>query len=290
MKALVLGSSGQLATHLRELWPQATFWGRAEADLSSPSQLQQLIVAFAPALIVNAAAYTAVDRAESDQEHAWRVNGEAPAEIARAAAKLDVPLLHVSTDYVFDGNKQTPYLESDPVAPLNVYGRTKLAGELAVATLCRKHWIVRTSWVFSEHGQNFVKTMLRLARERDRLTVVGDQLGRPTYAGDLARAVMAIVSAPSGRVPYGLHHLAGGPPVSWHGFACSIVQRAIEHGLLSSNPEIAAIATADYPLPARRPLRAVLESGRNLPADVAALLDWQSALDTCLSRIAGKSP
>src|SRR5690606_1943891 len=145
--------------------------------------------------IVNAAAYTAVDRAETERDLAWRINAEAPAELARAAERLSVPLVHVSTDYVFDGHNAEGYVESDPVAPLSVYGRSQLGGELAVATLCARHWILRTSWVFSEHGNNFPKTMLRLARDRDELRVVDDQRGRPTYAGDLADCIAGILDS-----------------------------------------------------------------------------------------------
>lgn len=285
MKILVLGSTGQLARHLRDLWPGATFWGRAEADLSSPADLAARIQRYAPEAIVNAAAYTAVDQAESEPELAWRVNAEAPAAMARAAQALDVPLVHVSTDYVFDGKKSEPYVESDPVAPLNVYGRTKLGGELAVATLCRRHWILRTSWVFSEHGHNFVKTILRLAQERDRLEVVADQIGRPTYAGDLAQAITTIVRAPAGEAPYGLHHLGGGPPTSWHGFACAILDRAALSGVIHRKPGVAATTTFQYPTPASRPSYSVLAASARLPAEVHAALDWSRGLDCCLVRL-----
>ncbi len=180
MTFLVLGRTGQLASHLQITSPDAWFWDRATADLSDVANLEEKLVAAAPAAIVNAAAYTAVDRAETEPDLAWRINAEAPAAMARAARRLDVPLIHVSTDYVFDGASGSPYVETDGTRPPSVYGRSKLGGELAVATLCAKHWILRTSWVFSEHGHNFPKTMLRLARERTELRVVDDQHGRPT--------------------------------------------------------------------------------------------------------------
>jgi len=157
MTVLVLGSAGQLARHLRELWPQATFWGRDSLDLSRPETVLGHVCSLRPSTIVNAAAYTAVDRAEAEPDLAWRINSEAAAALARAARALDVPLVHVSTDYVFDGRAARPYVESDAVAPLNVYGRSKLGGELAVAALCSRYWILRSSWVFSEYGSNFVR-------------------------------------------------------------------------------------------------------------------------------------
>jgi dTDP-4-dehydrorhamnose reductase len=285
MTTLVLGSTGQLATHLRELWPAATFWSRADADLADPRSLRAKIESGRPTAIVIAAAYTAVDKAESEPELAWRVNAEAPAEIARAAAALDVPLVHVSTDYVFDGKATAPYTETDPVAPLNVYGRSKLGGELAVASIARCYWILRTSWVFSEHGHNFVKTMLRLGRERDRLSVVADQIGRPTYAGDLARLVDVLLGPGAAAVPYGLHHVGGGPVTSWHGFAGSIFGEAVARGLLSRAPDVASIPTSAYPTPAQRPLHSVLAPSTALAAAAASLGDWPRGLARCLDSL-----
>jgi dTDP-4-dehydrorhamnose reductase len=282
MTTLVLGSTGQLATHLRELWPQATFWSRADADLADPRSLRGKIEWARPSAIVIAAAYTAVDKAESEPELAWRVNAEAPAEIARAAAALDVPLVHVSTDYVFDGNKSEPYVETDPVAPLNVYGRSKLGGELAVASIATRYWILRTSWVFSEHGHNFVKTMLRLGRERHRLSVVADQVGRPTYAGDLARVIDVLLRPGGAAVPYGLHHVGGGPVTTWHGFATAIFRRACEMGLLPTAPQLQAIPSSQYPTPARRPLSSVLQPAASLAAALPQQPDWTAGLGTSL--------
>jgi dTDP-4-dehydrorhamnose reductase len=290
MTTLVLGATGQLATHLRELWPQATFWSRADADLADPHSLRAKIESAHPTAIVIAAAYTAVDKAESEPELAWRVNAEAPAEIARAAAALDVPLVHVSTDYVFDGTKPDPYLESDPVAPLNVYGRSKLGGELAVASIAKRYWILRTSWVFSEHGHNFVKTMLRLGRERDRLSVVNDQIGRPTYAGDLACVIAKLLASSPGTVPYGLHHVGGGPATTWHAFATAIFAAALERGLITRSPEVAGIPTSAYPTPARRPLSSVLAPSASLDGACPGLPDWQAGLGHCLDALQLQSP
>ncbi len=290
MTILVLGSTGQLASHLRELLPTATFWSRNDADLGQPASLTATIVALRPTAIVNAAAHTAVDRAESEPELAWRVNAEAPAAMARAAQTLDVPLVQVSTDYVFDGSKDGAYLATDAVAPISVYGRSKLGGELAVQTLCRKHWILRTSWVFSEHGNNFVKTMLRLARERDVLTVVDDQRGQPTYAGDLARLIgnllRDVASAPEAALPFGRYHVGNGPVVTWRDFAERIVTRAGELGAIGRVPTVTGIPTSAYPTPARRPRNSVLAADPSLTTRYPAAFDWSSGLETVLARIA----
>lgn len=290
MTILVLGSTGQLASHLREQLPTATFWSRADADLAQPATLTDAIIDLHPSAIVNAAAHTAVDRAESEPDLAWRVNAEAPAAMARAAQALDVPLIQVSTDYVFDGSKVGAYVATDPVAPISVYGRSKLGGELAVQTLCRKHWILRTSWVFSEFGHNFVKTMLRLARERETLTVVDDQHGQPTYAGDLARLIHGLLrdvaAAPQDALPWGLHHTGAGPVVTWRDFAERVVTRAGERGLIGRIPTVSGIPTSAYPTPARRPRNSVLATDSNLTSRYPDAFDWQAGLEAVLTRLA----
>lgn len=285
MKILVMGSNGQLAMHLQERWPQATFWGRREADLANPADLERRIRDLGPEAIVNAAAYTAVDKGESEPELAWRVNAEAPAAMARAAAALDIPLVQVSTDYVFDGRKTEPYVETDPVAPVNVYGRTKLGSELAVATLCQRHWILRTSWVFSEYGHNFVKTILRLARERERLTVVADQIGRPTYAGHLAATIDMLMGPRGTAVPYGVLHACGGSVVSWFDFATEIVARGATLGLIEKRPSIEPIDSTAYPTAATRPKNSVLRPTETVTGSAAELMDWAKGLDVCLVRL-----
>ncbi len=285
MTVLVLGSSGQLGRHLQELLPGAEFLTRATADLAAPSAVEAAVLARRPTLIVNAAAYTAVDRAESEPALAWRVNAEAPAALARVSAELDVPLVHVSTDYVFDGKKSSAYEETDPTSPSTVYGATKLAGELAVRTIAKKHWILRTSWVFSEHGSNFVKTMLRLARERPELKVVADQRGRPTYAADLARAIVALSAqygSAASTIPYGTLHASGGREVSWYEFAGHILGRAQEVGLIASVPKIHPIPTSEYPTPARRPLNSALRTSATL-AWVG--FDWEAGLECTLRKL-----
>jgi len=287
MKPLVIGGNGQLGSHLRAEIPDAAFWDRRTLDLASPGDLQQRIAAAAPNAIIIAAAYTAVDKAESEPDLAWKVNAEAPAAIARAAQALDVPLVYISTDYVFDGRKPEGYTEEDGTRPLGQYGRSKLGGELAVASLCRKHWILRTSWVFSEHGNNFVKTMLRLARERDELRVVNDQRGQPTYAGDLARCISLLLASPGGdgAAPWGLLHTGAGPAVSWHEFAQAIVAAAEGLGLLHRRPRITGIPTSDYPTPARRPSNSLLLTQRTLSRVCRDPFDWQRALPEVLRKI-----
>jgi dTDP-4-dehydrorhamnose reductase len=284
MTALVLGSSGQIASHLREHLPDAVFWGRGELDLAAnPAALAAAATALEPSLIVNAAAYTAVDRAESDRSVAWRLNAEAPAGAASAAAALDVPLLHFSTDYVFDGRKPGAYFVDDCVGPLNVYGATKLAGEIAIRTLCPKHWIVRTSWVFSEHGANFVKTMLRLAASGKAPRIVADQHGRPTYAGDLATLAARVARSPE-ILSYGTYHAVGGPATTWHGFAEAIVAKAFALGLLPQTVTVTPIATAEYPTPARRPANSLIEPSPEL-SRAGVTFDWPRGLDRVLTEL-----
>ncbi|HEX7236584.1 MAG TPA: dTDP-4-dehydrorhamnose reductase [Gammaproteobacteria bacterium] len=287
MTVLVLGSSGQLATHLRELLPDATFCGRTTLDLGEPARVAAAIEALRPSAIVNAAGYTAVDKAESEPALAWRVNAESVAAAALAAAALDVPLVHVSTDYVFDGRKTSPYVEGDPTNPLSVYGATKLAGELAARALCKKSWILRVSWVFSEHGANFVKTMLRLAATRDELRVVADQRGRPTYAGDLATVIAELVrrAASDARLPFGTYHAVGGQAVSWHEFAERIVEQAFTRGMIAKRVPVRAITTEEYPTPARRPANSVLEPSRELERTLGVAIDWSAGLATALAAL-----
>ena len=290
MSVLVLGASGQLATHLRGLLPNAVYWGKEKLDLRQPPDVRAAIEAHRPSVIVNAAAYTAVDKAESERDAAWTVNAEAPAMIGRAAAVLDVPLIHISTDYVFDGTKSGEYEVSDPCNPLCVYGASKLGGELAVRTMSPKSWILRTSWVFSEFGANFVKTILRLADEREDLRIVADQVGRPTYAGDLAELVARMVERRDGtRLPFGTYHAVGGAVTSWHGFAEAIVAAGVRHKRLVRAPRVTAIATSDYPTPARRPANAALLPSIELSSIFNVEFDWMRGLDSAVRRL-GESP
>jgi dTDP-4-dehydrorhamnose reductase len=284
MSIVVFGSSGQLATHLREFLPQARFLSRVEVDLTDAPAVQKALLDARPSFVINAAAYTAVDRAETEQPLAWAVNAAAPAAMATAAAKLDVPLVHISTDYVFGGHSDAPWRAHDPVNPASIYARTKLAGELAVSTLCARYWTLRTSWVFSEHGVNFVKTMLRLAAQRPELRVVDDQRGRPTYARDLARLIakLATSAGPLDVLPYGVHHATGGPAVSWREFADSIVETGYRFGLLARKVPVIGISTAEYPTPARRPANSVLEPAA-LPEGIT--FDWQAGLERVMDNL-----
>lgn len=284
LSTLVIGGNGQLGRHLRDELPAAEFWDRTIVDLADDAALTRKLASVRPSAIVNASAYTAVDKAESEPDLAWRINVEAPAAMARAARRLGVPIVHVSTDYVFDGAKAEGYVESDATAPLNVYGRSKLGGELAVAMLCPQHWILRTSWVFSEHGNNFPKTMMRLSRDRDELRVVGDQRGRPTYAGDLARCIAGVLSTSEGAqtLPWGLHHVGGGAVISWKEFADCIFAEAAASGIVARTPRVTAITTEQYPTPAARPRNSVLLTRAETAKHTRDPFDWHLGLRRAL--------
>ncbi|MBB4266625.1 dTDP-4-dehydrorhamnose reductase [Roseospira visakhapatnamensis] len=262
-RVLVTGRTGQVGRDLaRAAWPaglEPVVIGRETLDLTDPEAAEAAILGGDIALVVNTAAYTAVDAAEENEDLATRVNGDGPRALARACAAAGIPLIHLSTDYVFDGAKDGPYVEDDPVRPLGAYGRSKLAGEEAVRAECARHVILRTAWVFSAHGKNFVKTMLRLAAEKPALRVVADQHGCPTAAHDIARMVVEIARqlVLEGREgAWGTYHLVGAGPTTWHGFASAIV--AAQSARTGKTPPVHPIATADYPTPARRPANSVL--------------------------------
>ena len=289
MTILVLGSSGQLARHLRQVLPDATYCGRDTLDLAEPAGVAAKIEALRPAVIVNAAGYAAVDKAESEPALASRINAESVAAAARAATALGVPLLHVSTNYVFDGGKAAAYATEDATNPLSVYGTTKLAGELAARGLCKQSWILRVSWLFGEHGANFVKTMLRLAADGAELAVVADQRGQPTYAGDLAAVIAAIVRRARDReaLPFGTYHAVGGPVVSWYEFAGLIVEQAFERRILAKRVPVRPITTAEYPTAARRPASSVLEPSGELERVTGVVMDWKKGLTATLRALRG---
>ena len=280
MRILVFGETGQIARELARRAP-VTALGRDAADLSHPEACAAAILASDADVVINAAAYTAVDRAETEEALATIINGDAPSAMARAAAAKGVPFLHVSTDYVFDGSGETPWKPDDPVGPLGAYGRSKLAGERGVRAAGGRHAILRTSWVFSAHGANFVRTMLRLGRGRDALRVVDDQTGGPTAAGDIAAALLAMARALHDGAPGGTYHFAGAPDVTWAGFARGIFARA---GL---EVAVTGIPSSDYPTPARRPANsrldcAALEADFGIPRP-----DWRAGLDRVLAELAG---
>lgn len=278
---LVFGRTGQVARELARLVPDAVYLGRDQADLSDPEACAAAIRAHNPRAVINAAAYTAVDRAEDQEALAAYINGAAPAAMARECAALDVPLVHISTDYVFDGAGTAPFAPDHPTAPLGAYGRTKLMGEQGVQAAGGTHAVLRTSWVFSCHGSNFVRTMLRLGAERDVLRVVADQIGGPTPARAIAHACISIATqlrdAPE---KSGIYHFSGAPDTSWAGFAREIMERA---GL---DCRIEDIATSDYPTPAKRPLNSRLECS-SLSMFGLERPDWRQGLADVLTELKG---
>ncbi len=274
---LVFGRTGQVATELARLAPEATFLGRDAADLADPAACAAAIRDRRPEAVINAAAYTAVDRAEEEEDLARLVNGAAPGAMARACADLGIPFVHVSTDYVFDGKGETPFAPGDPVAPLGAYGRTKLAGEEEVRGAGGAHAILRTSWVFSAHGGNFVKTMLRLSESRDALSIVDDQVGGPTPAADIAAACLGIAPIlPVSRTLSGTYHFSGAPDTSWACFARETFDRA------GRDVAVTGIPTAEYPTPAARPLNSRLDCSATEAAFGIPRPDWRRGLDAVL--------
>ena len=264
---------------------------RAQLDITDRTAVLDLVGALMPVAIINAAAYTAVDRAESEAAAAFAVNREAPAHLADACATAGVPLIHLSTDYVFDGAKQGTYTEDDRAAPINVYGASKFAGEEAIRRRCPRHVILRTSWLYGAHGGNFVKSILRLARERDRLRIVDDQRGCPTYADDLAEAVLAIAArlqAASDATPFGTFHCAGSGTTTWFRFARRIVELASP--AIGRQPAVEAIVTADYPTPARRPANSALDCRRLAETYGLSLRSWEAALPEMLGTVLAVEP
>jgi dTDP-4-dehydrorhamnose reductase len=281
MRVLVFGSSGQVARELRRAdWQggiELISLDRMAANLSQPASLPAIVRRERPDAVVIAAAFTAVDKAESDEAAAATVNAESPGVIASAAAELSAPVVYFSTDYVFDGEKNDPYEEEDATAPLNAYGRTKLAGEEAVRAENPRHLILRTSWIYSAHGSNFLRTMLKLAASRERIDVVADQHGCPTAAQDIARAVARVLpDIVRGEGLWGTYHLAGETTTSWHGFAEAILEEAAARGQKRS--ELRAVTTADYPTPARRPRNSRLSSRRFAEAFGVRLPGFREAI------------
>ena len=279
---LVFGATGQVATVLRARAPVVAL-GRAAADLSDPAACTAAILAHRPRAVINAAAYTAVDRAESEEGLATTINADAPGAMARACATLGIPLVHISTDYVFAGEGTRPWQPDDPTGPLGAYGRSKLGGELAVRGAGGAHAILRTSWVVSAHGSNFVKTMLRLGADRDQLSIVADQVGAPTPARSIAAACLSIADQLAAD-PYksGTYHFAGTPDTSWADFARAIFDRA---GLAIS---VEDIPSAAYPTPARRPLNSRLDCSTTRAVFGIARPDWGLALVQLLQELNAK--
>lgn len=291
MKILLLGKDGQVGWDLqRSLAPlgQLKSCGRQEADLENLNKLRVIVRDYRPNIIVNAAAYTAVDRAESEPDKAYRVNAKAVGFLADEARRLDAWLIHYSTDYVFDGTKPSPYVETDRPNPLSVYGRTKLQGEEAIRQSGCKYLIFRTSWVFGVHGNNFVKTILRLAKERDNLKIVADQHGVPTSAKLIADiTAQSIPVFTNSRLHSGIYHLTAKGHATWHELARQVVNRAQRHGmdLSLTAGEIRAISTTDYPTPAKRPQNSVLDTNLLTKALGISLPEWQAGVDAVVGYI-----
>ena len=290
---LVTGGNGQLGTELqRHRWPDG--WRVVaidldELDLGDTAAIAAKVAERSWAAVISAGAYTAVDKAEEDAVTAWRINAVAPAALAVACARADIPIVHVSTDYVFSGDKAGPWHVDDPVCPVSVYGASKLGGELAVATSAKRYVIVRTAWLVSAHGNNFIKTMLRLGESRDNVSVVADQHGSPTSAADLAAALadiaVRLVEDPMART--GTYHFSNAGPTTWYGFACEIFEQARSRG--QRPPSVAAIGTSDYPTPARRPANSLLSTDAIRRDYGIVARPWRDALSDILDELIGKS-
>lgn len=288
MKILVTGCHGQvgqaLSQHLQDLGDvhaNIHALGREQLDLADPLSIRQAMQNIRPDMVINAAAYTAVDQAESEEALAMRINAEAPGILAEEVKKIGASLIHYSTDYVFDGSKQGAWTEDDPVSPLSVYGRSKLAGEQAIAAVGVPHVILRTSWVYGLHGKNFLLTMLRLAQSRDSLSIVDDQIGAPTWSHTIAQATASIVRQ-CPETEYlgersGIYHLCATGQTSWYGFA----QAIFAHPVVEKRPLLKAITTAQYPTPARRPANSVMHTEK-FRQHFGELPSWQEALRQCL--------
>lgn len=283
-RILITGGSGQVGHCLKaqlEGCAELSAPDSAVLDISNRDSVWRAVEAFRPEYIINAAAYTAVDKAEGDAGRVFAVNRDGARHLAEAAEAAGAAMLHISTDYVFDGAGGAPYDEAAPTAPQNIYGASKLAGEQAVLAACRRAVVMRTSWVFGAHRQNFVKTMLRLGRERDSLGIVADQYGAPTAAADIAAALITIVRRHTpGQLAEraGIYHYCGSPYASWFEFAETIFAEAAAQGVLAKIPAVKPIATADYPTPAKRPADSRLDCGKIRTVFGIGPCDWHSAL------------
>lgn len=293
-KILLTGKNGQVGWELQRNLPaigEVVALGTSEMNLADVDAIRRMVRSIRPDIIINPAAYTAVDKAESDIESAMAVNGIAPGILAEEALRLGAILVQYSTDYVFDGNKPAPYTEDDMPNPQSVYGRTKLAGELAIRASGCKHLILRTSWVYGVHGGNFLKTVLRLAKERNELRIVADQFGAPTWARDLAQATASALGSWQERnwdnSLSGLYHLTAGGRTNWHHYAEEIVHlaRGYDADLAAKQLDIHAIATHEYPVSARRPANSVLANNKITRAFGIQLPAWQDSLAACMQEL-----
>ena len=295
-KILVIGASGQVGSAFRQLFggtrsvvyadkPGTGLAGVMDCDLTDAKSIRGLITYVKPTVIINCAAYTAVDLAEKETDIATTINGDAVAVMAKAADEINAVLIHYSTDYVFDGSGDKPWLEMDQVNPVNAYGRTKLAGELAVAVGCRRGYVLRTQWVYDNTGKNFLNTMLRLGAEREELSVVGDQIGAPTTADVIARyTVKALARIDQGQMKPGIYHLVCRGEVSWHGFAEKIFALARQRGCTLKVRTVKKIDSASYPTPAARPKNSRLSLAKFEAAIGETMPDWAESLEQLMDR------
>ena len=292
MRVLVTGAHGQVGYELLRRAPAgftALGYGSQELDVCNAAQVQAVFDSVEPELVINAAAYTAVDKAESEVERAYAVNADGVGLLAATAEKLGIPLLHISTDYVFSGEHDRPYTPDDVTQPTGVYGSSKLAGEQQLALYCPRHIVLRTSWVFGAHGNNFVKTMLRLGAERDSLSVVDDQRGGPTSAGSIADTLwsLATIFQREGKLEWGVYHFSGQPACTWFDFAREIFNQAVSVGLLDKSPDLQAIPTAQYPTPAKRPAWSVLDGAKLTQIHGLPGSHWMEELGGVLHQLRG---
>lgn len=286
MNVVVIGKNGQLAWELRKTAPrgvQLTVLGSTDLDITDAAAVRDALQGLRPEVVINAAAYTAVDKAESDVEQAYKVNEQGVKNIAAACKDLGARLLHVSTDFVFDGTQTTPYQPQDTTQPINVYGASKLAGEKALMQLLPDGVIVRTAWVYSAHGNNFVKTMLRLMAEKPKLAVVYDQVGTPTWARGLAKWLWCVAQKPEVK---GIHHWSDAGVTSWYDFAVAIQELGLVKGLLEREIPIAAIPGAQYPTPAKRPAFSVMDKGSAEQASGMQAVHWRKQLSKMMDELA----
>lgn len=297
LRILLFGATGQVGRELQRSFADAgeiVACDRSSVDLFSEDQVRSAIRQFAPDVILNAAAYTAVDKAESEPERSMAINANAPRTMAEEAQRMNALLVHYSTDYVFDGTKASPWVESDAANPLNSYGASKLAGEEAIRQVGGRYLIFRTSWVYGPHGQNFLFTMLRLARQREELRIVDDQFGTPTTSIALADATRSVVDAvlagnsDSAENCAGVYHMTCSGSVTWYGFARAIFERAGD--LLTRIPRLVGILSSEYPTAARRPHNSVLSCEKLRANFDVQLPSWQAALDTVMQQIAAAQP
>ncbi|MWN91028.1 dTDP-4-dehydrorhamnose reductase [Gilliamella sp. Pra-s65] len=284
MKVLLTGANGQLGKCFKDIYPtdwQLLITSSQQLDITDKLAVDNFIAEHRPDVIVNAAAYTAVDKAEDEYELAYRVNALGPKNLAIAAQKYHAKLVHVSTDYVFDGTKSSPYLEGDLTNPINVYGETKRAGELFVLDNYSSTIVIRTSWVFSEYGNNFVKTMLKLAGEKSELSVIDDQIGNPTYAGDIAKVIIQLIEI---NADGGIYHYCGDESTSWFLFAKNIFDIALDQNLLFQIPVVSPINSQSFPSKAKRPLYSAMSMDKIKKYHLSGS-NWKEKLISCISKI-----